>query len=200
LKRRGATDAGYAWRWFYFGSPYCRFAQFILGGAAAAAIMHDLDLRFRRTLQLLSALALVGLVWLYWRWTMFGNSPTLERADLMQAVCFAILMANARAPTTVNHVLSSRVLLLFGTISYSLYLFQGFGARIVSGQNNLSFTPELLPRFAFSFTLSLVFASLLARGPYHSIEMPAQRWLRQFLPRVRGSTISAEAALATPAE
>jgi len=58
---------GRAWAWFYNISPYFRFAQFIMGGAAAVMILRGWDERLRRLLSLLAPLALLALLWLYWR-------------------------------------------------------------------------------------------------------------------------------------
>jgi peptidoglycan/LPS O-acetylase OafA/YrhL len=117
------VDAAAAWHWFFYLSPYLRFGQFILGGAAAMVILRGRDDRLRPLLKFGAGLGALGLAWLYLQ-NLAGSPIHGDTAQIMQAVFFAAIMADARAPTLINRLLSKRSLIFFGLISYSLYLFQ----------------------------------------------------------------------------
>src|SRR5262249_49866944 len=142
------------------------------------------DGKFRPILSPMATLGLFGLLYLYGR-NVLSNSPTPAVADLLQATCFAVLMANARAGTRINAVLSSRLLLFFGAISYSLYLFHGMPTMFAGATPIAPFAWRLYAQYLFNYGLSLFFAAAIAWALYNLVEMPAQKALRRFLPAKR---------------
>src|SRR5262249_36560127 len=122
-----AINPGRAWRWFYYISPYFRFAEFIMGGAAAALILSGRDTLLRPWLSIAAPVAVAIVAGCYLR-CVLGDSPGAW-TDLICAASFAMVMANARADTRLNRALASRPLLLVGVVSYSLYLFHGLATN-----------------------------------------------------------------------
>jgi peptidoglycan/LPS O-acetylase OafA/YrhL len=166
-----------AWSWFYYLSPYFRFAQFILGGGAAMLIISGWDDRLRPLLNWAAAVAAVSLM-VFYLCIVAGVNMSIDKGEIVQSFLFATIMANARADTWLNRMHSSKLLVFFGLISYSLYLFQMFPTFFGGGSQSGQFTWALYPKFLYNFALSLLFASVMAWGFYHLVEMPGQKWLR----------------------
>jgi peptidoglycan/LPS O-acetylase OafA/YrhL len=188
-------DWATSWTWFFYLSPYFRFAQFILGGSAAMLIISGWDDRLRWFLNWAAAIAAVSLVAFY-MCIVAGVNMGLDTGEMVQSFLFATIMANARSDTFLNRMHSSKPLIFFGAISYSLYLFQGFPAFFAGGSQVGQFTWALYLQFLFNFMLCLLFASAMAWGFYKLIEMPGQKWLRGFL--VQPRPIFTKTAPATP--
>jgi len=177
-----ALEPNYAWRWFYYLSPYFRLTQFIFGAFAAMLVLKEWDVGLRFHLSNLSTISAALILVLYIDVIVSGKiSP--ETSQLLQSALFAIMMANGRANTLLNRALSNKALVFFGLISYSLYLFHRYPATWAGASQVKEFTWPLFGQYAFNFCLTLLFAAILSWGLYSTIEMPAQKWLRTLLPR-----------------
>jgi peptidoglycan/LPS O-acetylase OafA/YrhL len=174
-------DPSAAWRWFYYLSPYFRFAQFILGAGAALVIMRDWDKSLQPLLSGVAAMAAAAMVAIYLAAILDWRHFSGDTSELLEALLLTAIMLNVRAPTRLNRFLASRPLVFFGLISYSLYLFHGFPTTWAGGSNIGQFTWPLFGQFLFNFALCLSFASALALGLYTLVEVPGQRWLRRLL-------------------
>jgi len=60
-------------------------------------------------------------------------------------------------------------------------------------------TWPLVGQYVVNFGLCLFFAAVLAAGLYRTVEMPAQRWLRRFLPAPKRAAPAAIRPLPAPA-
>jgi peptidoglycan/LPS O-acetylase OafA/YrhL len=136
----------------------------------------------RRALVCLSYTAVIALVVPYLEfvvtnqtWPIVLNPPMHQ---LVQAFCFAIIMAAGRADTCVNRALSCPAILFVGTLSYSLYLFQRIGAVFAGGTQTGAFSWDLFPRsLRISHALALGITFCAAFGTYHLVEVPCRSWL-----------------------
>jgi peptidoglycan/LPS O-acetylase OafA/YrhL len=193
-------DPSAGWRWFYYLSPYFRFAQFILGAGAALIVMRGWDKPLQSLLARLAAAAAAAIAAIYLAAILDWLHLSGDTAELVEALLFAAIMSSTRAPTRLNRLLASRPLIFFGLISYSLYLFHNFPTTWAGGVIVGEFTWGLFGQFLFNFALCLLFASVLAFGLYTLVEMPAQRWLRKLLPeQAKAEPATATVGLPLPA-
>jgi peptidoglycan/LPS O-acetylase OafA/YrhL len=193
-------DPGAAWRWFYYLSPYFRFAQFILGAGAALVIMRSWDKRLQPLLSWVAAVAAAGMAVIYLAAVLDWRHLSGDTGELVEAVLLAAIMSNGRTPTRLNRALASKPLVFFGLISYSLYLFHNYPTTWAGGNNAGQFTWPLFGQFLFNFALCLSFATALAFGLYTLVEIPGQKWLRKLLPvQAKSEPATAPVALPLPA-
>jgi peptidoglycan/LPS O-acetylase OafA/YrhL len=170
--------------WFFYQSPYFRVLQFAAGAAAAWASMRYGSIRIGRALATACVVALGALYVMREcpfspvkvTWLGFGFEP-------LTAVLFAAVMFNAGdRDSLLNRLLSTRPLLMIGTISYSLYLFHPFITRMkmLSAGGPESFSPGLLPAYVFNFATTVFLAVAFAYGMYYLLERPAKDLLRKW--------------------
>jgi peptidoglycan/LPS O-acetylase OafA/YrhL len=204
----GAMDQALWRRWFFYCSPYYRILDFACGSVVAMLVLRCPDeLTRRRALLRWLALGAVGIVLaLHADIHAFHFSPRLDRADspeaqLITAVCFALIMLNGEDATALNRFLESRVLVFIGEISFSLYLFHYLAPRLISPQWTNAYDPTLVPVWIFNILFAGFLAVAFAYGTYSLVERPAQNWLRRaLLPSRRRPDRRAAAAANADAE
>jgi peptidoglycan/LPS O-acetylase OafA/YrhL len=161
-------------------SPWFRIIDFTLGVLAALAIRRGLDRKYVRIVAPLASVAAFAVVCLHLVAAGRGEwlSPHLQFAT---GLLFAMIIAGANADTRMNRILSSRALILTGTVSYSLYLFHFLAADAFGPEHSEDFSARgvviTLFRTAAMIPLSIVIAATL----YVVVEKPGKLWLRRLL-------------------
>ena len=163
--------------WLLYLSPYYRAFEFGCGVLAALYLTRWA----RPTLDwLIAVLVPVVLTVGIFMWARGQNpGPSGQLEYVLLAVGFAMLMAVANRDTKLNRFLSIAPLQFVGTVSLSVYLFQGVPAIALSGDQGLyAFSWPLFAHFLCKFALAMLLLMALASGSYRLIEVPARRLLR----------------------
>jgi peptidoglycan/LPS O-acetylase OafA/YrhL len=102
-----ALEPNYAWRWFYYLSPYFRLTQFIFGAFAAMLVLKEWDVGLRFHLSNLSTISAALILVLYIDVIVSGKiSP--EASQLMQSSLFAIIIENDRTKQILKRAISKK--------------------------------------------------------------------------------------------
>jgi peptidoglycan/LPS O-acetylase OafA/YrhL len=167
------------WTWFFYLSPYYRLVEFVLGGAAALAVMRasHVLVRWQQWVRRVAATAVIGLVLLYVG-RCYGWLLPIPLHQLLSALLFAAILLNCTDDSHLNRALARRWIVFVGTISYSLYLFHGAVPALGTVAAYDTFMPDMLPEFALRFAISVLLAIAAAAAIYGLFERPAQQWLR----------------------
>jgi peptidoglycan/LPS O-acetylase OafA/YrhL len=185
------------YRWLFYISPYSRVFEFLLGCAAAQIFMasrHSLRSKFFTvTASLFIGACIVGMVILSmavssaflpnWPqvpeelpWSIryfFHIGMNFRVAPLLALFMLTLSLHDTYRANRIN-ILSSRYFVFLGEISLSLYLLHPIAIRLVP------IAPGV-PYLAFRIIVAIFFSIALAVGTYQLIEVPARRWIRQWL-------------------
>lgn len=158
--------------WLTFNSPWVRIFEFLIGAGAAQACA---VLKVRPQVGSLGVAAMVLALGLYLHPPIAGLTTTTLSPLFALAICSV-----AVTRTRFSAVLSSRVMVVGGEASYSLYLLHYFimhdlGVGAVTDA-------KLFSRIIMYFVL-MVASVHIARLSYLYFERPSMRWLRAVLDR-----------------
>jgi peptidoglycan/LPS O-acetylase OafA/YrhL len=179
----GWTDLDW-YRWLFLFSPYAVSLQFIIGVAAYRISLLPLPSGIAK---LLSNAGAVGLLAVYVLGATGGVSMGPFMGGMYSAVATGLLMAGASSDSITNRLLSGRVIVYVGTISYSLYLFHYVTPPLaLHGRHFDSFTPTAAGFHAINFAASLALAIIFSTGVYTLVEVPGRRWIRAMADQLLG--------------
>lgn len=170
---------------FYFGSD-TRINAILVGCAAALVLQNRKYYDVAR--KYMSAKSLPFLLPVIITLVVFGTAKSGEAAPAYQLYGGAVSLVLLAAwivtiffqPTSlVSRILSSRLLVMYGRISYGLYIFHFIVIRLVAGMLHISADittpPYSATRNIAAWFLVLVLTTLVATVHYHLIELPLQR-------------------------
>jgi peptidoglycan/LPS O-acetylase OafA/YrhL len=183
------------WLWFSYYSPYLRLLEFLAGVLAAKAYKAQA-----------SGGAAPVAVWLFmvcallWCAAVMADD-TLTTETFLGAILSNFIYAPVLAPLMVclcrydsglSRLLSTRVAVFLGEISYSVYIWSFFvmtmlSSYFVSAEESALAYVNSTVKALVTVALTVVFAY----GSYLLIEAPSRRWLRQALGGTSGKTAAA---------
>jgi peptidoglycan/LPS O-acetylase OafA/YrhL len=168
--------------WLYFFSPCGPLLQFGLGVAACAFSRRQIVRRYAKAASMLGGLGLIA-VYVY-----FAVWPPGNRFDqtMTASLATAFILIGSQADSITNRLLSGRVIIYVGTISYSLYLFHFLAPSIAHVRSFDAYTPTAALFHASHFAASFALAILLATGVYRLVEVPGRRFLRAMADKLLG--------------
>jgi peptidoglycan/LPS O-acetylase OafA/YrhL len=174
---------GAGWDSYYdfYLSPYCRFADFLLGTLTAQLFVLRRDRAAawweNSGLLIVSVIALIA-VFAGACWTQYGHLFRLYQYSWGYAPgCAGLMYYFARNRSPLSFIVENRTILLFGDASYSLYMLNGWPLWMFSA-NGVS------PSYAqanFRMIMALSFAAILSLGSYKYLEVPARVFVRRAL-------------------
>jgi peptidoglycan/LPS O-acetylase OafA/YrhL len=186
-------------RWFLYVSPYFHLLEFIAGVLTCQVflVMRRAGITIGRgwrevmawlgvALLAAGATVLTALPWLLQnappglRWYVV-MANWLAHNFLLAPVCCAVILAVAAGRSSVERALAVPVVVLFGEASYSIYLAHPLLASVAYVTKDNAFP---LVSYVVAFFFLLIFSLAL----YRTVELPAKRFLRQWLSR--GGTIA----------
>lgn len=189
-------------RWLIYFSPYSRVAEFMIGCITAALYMQiapKLQTSKRTLTGLLLTSTSIALViishYIIWnppKGETFSWLPYLHRSFGFAPACSAVILCCALYKNVITQLLSTRLVLMGGEISYSMYLLHLVAInRVFHGKihhyfrhfiDNLSPAPKYLLTMAVVFSISYL--------SYRAIEVPARRVIRKRF--LRAKVVSVE--------
>lgn len=175
-------------RWLFEASPFYRSLEFCLGMFAFVTftwLENNRD-RHNRFLGLARRSSYWGVLILAVMWGLnLFHAMHLPHPLIRFLAAFAVflMVMGCNQQNRINHLLSGKVLLYIGTISYSLYLFHFLPPNFVSrGMDPEHFNDWSMYKFLIIFTgnfvLSFIFALAMATGLYQLVEVPSRRFIR----------------------
>jgi peptidoglycan/LPS O-acetylase OafA/YrhL len=183
------------WLWFSYYSPYLRLLEFLAGVLAAKAYKARA-----------SGGAAPISVWLFmicalaWCAAVIADD-TLTTGTFLGAILSNFIYAPVLAPLMVclcryesglSRLLSTRLAVFLGEISYSIYIWSFFVMTMLSNY----FVSEEETALAYlnstvKVLVTIVLTVVFAYGSYLLIEAPSRRWLRQKLAGTSGKIAAA---------
>jgi hypothetical protein len=172
--------------WFWYYAPYVRFGEFLIGMLASSVYLGSRG-KFALGRRAIQALELAALGWCLSVIFIGGSYSRAPLGPLSSNFAFApalvvVVLLSGREHSLLGGLLCSRVLMLAGDISYSVYIFQWWAKITMNG-----FFVEPESSFYGYYTvvskiIAIAFVStLMAYGSYHLFEWPTRRWLRSVL-------------------
>jgi peptidoglycan/LPS O-acetylase OafA/YrhL len=174
-----------AWGFVTYFAPAVRLLEFVAGVLAAQAY---LVLRARPSPSRKVSVALpVALGWCFAVIAVGGlTHPPLRNIlpNMIFAPALAPLMLHlCLFPSSLSRLLSSRLLMFMGEISYSVYIWSFFVLTMLAASFHVpTWSPLAFANGTFKVVVVGV-TTVVAYGSYILIEAPARRWLRRALNR-----------------
>jgi peptidoglycan/LPS O-acetylase OafA/YrhL len=177
----GWTDAEWL-KWLLQISPWATALQFGLGVTAYRLSHVSLTESLTR---IISNVGAAGLLAVY----VLNAKYFVEffQTSVFAAVATSLILLGCRANSTTNRLLSGRVIVYIGTISYSLYLFHFITPGLSLGAISFDvFDRTAAVYHALNFLASLALAVFLSAGVYYVVEVPGRRAIRAVSERLLG--------------
>jgi peptidoglycan/LPS O-acetylase OafA/YrhL len=172
--------------WLVYYAPPIRLLEFIAGMLAAKAYMSSKSISPR----LMSTVLVIAPLWCL---SIVLFAPLTEGAPL-KIIVSNIIFAPALAPFMLcvclssgwfNAVLSSRLFLFMGEISYSVYVWSFFVMTLLgSSLTSIAWSAEAAFNSILKLALIVWLTTVFAYGSYVLIEVPSRRWVRAKLSRI----------------
>jgi peptidoglycan/LPS O-acetylase OafA/YrhL len=171
--------------WLVYYAPPIRLLEFIAGMLAAKAYMSPKSIspRFISTVLIIAPLWCLSIVLL---------APLTEAP--LKIIVSNIIFGPALAPFMLcvclstgrfNAVLSSRLFLFMGEISYSVYVWSFFVMTLLgSSLTSTAWSTEAAFNSILKLALIVWLTTVFAYGSYVLIEVPSRRWVRAKLSRI----------------
>jgi peptidoglycan/LPS O-acetylase OafA/YrhL len=122
----------------FFGTPW-RMWEFLAGSLIALVKVHDLS-RFKSLVTTTSTAALVAIIWAGLEFDSFTAFP--GTAALVPVLATAVLLYFGQSKNFLHQITTSRLLVFFGSISYSWYLWHWplivFANRLFPGSKSIA--------------------------------------------------------------
>jgi len=177
-----------------FYSPISRFWELAVGGLLGVAMLHR---PWHRATKLQDAMGIAGLVLAIMSFVLIKPGKNFPGILAMAPVASALLIIGAGSHAITNrHVLSNRVMVWFGLISYPLYLWH-WPILVFVWNGTLGASPMAIRNATL---LAVIVSIALAWASYRFVEMPlksqkSKRWVVPGLASAMGGVAVAAAII-----
>jgi peptidoglycan/LPS O-acetylase OafA/YrhL len=167
--------------WLLYFSPYVRLIEFVCGMLAARAYRPSA----RRRSVIASAIIIISITWCVAVICIEKMTSTPWLADLLTNFIYApaivaAMLCFCQYGGLLANVLSSRLMMFLGEISFSIYVWSFFAMSMFT-ESFRSTEPSIIAYLNSSMRTVMLFGLTIvcAYGSYKLIERPARTWIRR---------------------
>jgi len=170
--------------WYAYHAPYCHIFAFLAGLVTARLFLQVRDRPVARheatVAHGIATLCIAFIPFSVWQgWGDFNSFINFIHANFWNVpAAVGLVFYVARYESTLSRLLSSRLALIGGEASYSIYLMHLWLMQRLAGPEREVSAATILEWLA-RFSIYVLLTMAIAYGTYCVIEVPARRWIRQ---------------------